>query len=111
MDVSDGLADDVGKMLRSSGLSGRLFTEKLPVHPALKEIFPGDWLDLALHGGEDYQLLFSAAPDTMGRVLALLPQPAAVVGEVIAGEPGRVSILDGRGEELASELGGWDHFG
>ena len=111
MDVSDGLADDVGKMLRSSGLSGRLFTEKLPVHPALKEIFPGDWLDLALHGGEDYQLLFSAAPDTMGRVLALLPHPAAVVGEVIAGEPGRVSILDGRGEELASELGGWDHFG
>ena len=111
MDVSDGLADDAGKMLRSSGLSARLFTEKLPVHSALKEIFPQDWLDLALHGGEDYQLLFAADPDTMDRVLALLPQPAAVVGEVIEGEPGRVSILDGQGEELASESGGWDHFG
>ena len=114
MDISDGLADDTGKLLRSSGLAGRLYAEKVPVHPALKEAFPQDWLDLALHGGEDYQLLFAASPGLMEQVLALLPQPVAVVGEVVAGKPGQVSILDVHGQEVAagsSGSGGWDHFG
>ena len=110
MDVSDGLADDLGKMMRSSGLSARLFVDKLPVHPALKKMFPRDWVDLALHGGEDYQILFAAAPETMDRALALLPQPVVVVGEVLMGQPGRVSISDNQGREWASETEGWDHF-
>lgn len=116
MDISDGLADDAGKLLRSSslgssGLAGRLYAENLPVHPALKETFPQEWLELALHGGEDYQLLFAADPGRMEQVLALLPQPAAVVGEVVAGEPGRISILDVHGQEIAIHSAGWDHFG
>ena len=111
MDISDGLADDAGKLLRSSGHAARLYAEKMPVHPFLKEAFPREWLDLALHGGEDYQLLFAASPEMMEIVLPLLPQPVAVVGEVVVGEPGRVSILDGRGREVAKHSGGWDHFG
>ncbi len=111
MDISDGLADDAGKLLRSSGLAARIYAEKVPVHPDLKEAFPQDWLDLALHGGEDYQLLFAASPEIMDHVLPLLPRPAAVVGEVVAGDPGRITILDLQGQEVAAGSAGWDHFG
>ena len=60
MDVSDGLADDLGKLCRASGLSARLDAERIPAHPYLKEVYPDDYLGLALHGGEDYLLLFTA---------------------------------------------------
>ncbi|MCH7713378.1 MAG: hypothetical protein IIC99_07125 [Chloroflexi bacterium] len=114
MDISDGLADDTGKLVRSSGLAARLYAEKVPVHPALKETFPQEWLDLALYGGEDYQLLFAASPHLMEQVLELLPQPVTVVGEVVTGGPGQVYVLDADGKEMAAGPGGaagWDHFG
>ena len=114
MDISDGLADDTGKLVRSSGLAARLYAEKVPIHPALKETFPQEWLDLALYGGEDYQLLFAASPHLMEQVLELLPQPVTVVGEVVTGEPGQVYVLDADGKEMAAGpggAGGWDHFG
>ena len=111
MDISDGLADDAGKLLRSSGLAARIYAEKVPVHPDLKEAFPQDWLDPGIARGEDYQLLFAASPEIMDHVLPLLPRPAAVVGEVVAGDPGRITILDLQGQEVAAGSAGWDHFG
>lgn len=110
MDISDGLADDLSKLCRASGLSARLHTGRIPVHPLLKQAFPQQYLDLALNGGEDYLLLFAAPADLMERVMPQLPQGAAVVGELIAGEPGRVSMVDESGVETVAGSGGWDHF-
>ena len=110
MDVSDGLADDLAKLCRASSLSARLYSDRIPVHPLLKEAFPADCLELALYGGEDYLLLFTAPRDVMDRVMPLLPPGAAVVGELIAGEPGQVSVVDDAGVELEAANGGWDHF-
>ena len=111
MDVSDGMADDLSKLCLASGLAARIYADRLPVHPLLKQAFPGDFLDLALYGGEDYVLLFTAAPGLMKQVIPLLPEGAAVVGEVLSGEPGRVSVVDDTGEERAVRRRGWDHFG
>jgi len=111
MDVSDGLADDLGKLCLASGVSARLFAQQVPVHPLLKEAFPQRYLELALHGGEDYLLLFTAAPALMDRVMNLLPEGAAVVGEITPGQPGRVVIVDASGAEKVTRGGGWDHFG
>ena len=110
MDVSDGLADDLGKLCRASSLSARLFSDRIPVHPLLKEAFPADYLELALYGGEDYLLLFTAPADVMDRVIPQLPEGAAVVGELIAGEPGRVAVVDNAGSEAKAASAGWDHF-
>ena len=110
MDISDGLADDLGKLCRASGLSARLFADKIPAHTLLKQAFPEDWLDLALNGGEDYQLLFTAKQETMEKVLPQLPEPAAVVGAAVAGPPGRVVIVDVQGRESQTPTVGWDHF-
>lgn len=111
MDVSDGLADDLGKLCLASGVSARLFVQQIPVHPLLTEAFPQRYLELALHGGEDYLLLFTAAQELMARVMTLLPQGAAVVGEITPGHPGRVVIVDASGAEKVAGRGGWDHFG
>lgn len=111
MDVSDGMADDLSKICQASGLAARIHADRLPVHPLLKQAFPGDFVDLALYGGEDYVLLFTAAPGLMKQVIPLLPEGAAVVGEVQTGEPGRVCVVDSTGEERELSRRGWDHFG
>ena len=113
MDVSDGLADDLSKLCRASGASARLYADRVPVPPQLKEAFPEDYLELALKGGEDYLLLFTAAPELMRRLMSKLPGGAATVGEIIPGEPGRVVIVDSSGAEVVAPIyrGGWDHFG
>ncbi len=110
MDVSDGLADDLSKLCRSSGLSARIYAERVPVHPLLKQAFPNEYLDLALGGGEDYLLLFTAPAEVMARVMPQLPDGAAVLGELLAGEPGRVVVVDSDGSERPSPSAGWDHF-
>lgn len=110
MDVSDGLADDLGKLCRASGLAARIDGPRVPVHPLLKEAFPDKYLDLALYGGEDYLLLFTASPQTMELVMPKLSPSAAVIGEIVHGEPGSVSITDASGAETTAASGGWDHY-
>ena len=110
MDVSDGLADDLGKLCRASSLSARLNAERIPTHPYLKEAYPDDYLGLALLGGEDYLLLFTAPQDVMARVMPRLSDGAAVIGELLEGEPGKVSIVDETGSEVTAAKGGWDHY-
>ena len=111
MDVSDGLAGDLAKLCRSSGVSARLYADRIPVHPLLRQTFPEGYLDLALSGGEDYLLLFTANAETVGKVMPGLSEGASVVGEIIEGDPGRVTIVDHAGVETTLSAAGWDHFG
>ena len=110
MDVSDGLADDLGKLCKASGLAARIDAHRVPVHPYLSESFPDSFLELALYGGEDYLLLFTAPPATMDEVLPRLSPAAAAIGEIVPGEPGSVSIVDASGAPVSPGAGGWDHF-
>ena len=111
MDVSDGLADDLSKFCCASGMAARIYMDKVPVHPFLMQALPDDAVELALSGGEDYVLLFTAAPALMRSVLPRLPAGAAVIGETVAGEPGQVMVVDSVGAERRAGRSGWDHFG
>ena len=110
MDVSDGLADDLGKLCAASGVSATLWAESVPVDPALPAVFPEEWLDLALYGGEDYVLLFTAPPDTMAAARNRLPAGASVVGEITDGPPGEITVLNADGSPRPRGGAGWDHF-
>ncbi len=110
MDVSDGLADDLSKLCLASGVSARIFAEKVPMHPALREVFPDDCLDLALNGGEDYLLLFTAPEEVMRKVIPALPDGAGVLGEVYNREPGQITLVGADGQETTIGRAGWDHF-
>ncbi|HEU0020506.1 MAG TPA: thiamine-phosphate kinase, partial [Dehalococcoidia bacterium] len=110
MDISDGLSDDLSKLCLASGVSARIFADRIPKHSLLKEVFPDHYLDLALNGGEDYKLLFTAPPAVMERVMTQLPEGASAIGQITPGEPGRVVIVDSAGTETVAARHGWDHF-
>ncbi len=111
MDISDGLVDDLSKLCQASGVAAWLDASRIPVHPMLKEVFPQEYTNMALGGGEDYQLVFTATEELMQRVLPMLPSPAAVIGEITSGESGRVTVVDSQtGERLSTAHAGWDHF-
>lgn len=111
IDVSDGLLDDLGKMCQASGVAAIIKQDHVPFHPALEEVFPERYLEFALGGGEDYQLLFTAPPSVMERVRPFIPICASVMGEITEGTPGKVTLLDAQGNETMPPKGGWDHFG
>lgn len=112
MDLSDGLAGDLPKILNSSGVGARINLETVPVLPAVRALFPTDWPKLALHGGEDYELLCTVAPEFVDDVIAKAKDVGATltpIGEIVSGD-GLQFYLNG---ETApdQEVGAWDHFG
>jgi thiamine-monophosphate kinase len=105
MDVSDGLAGDLGHLCRMSGLGATIDEPALPYSAELRAAskhFDWDPLALALHGGEDYELLFtthpSLAPPSLDgcrvtRVAVMEPAP----GLRLRRRDGTVVSLDARG--------------
>jgi thiamine-monophosphate kinase len=94
MDLSDGLSVDLRRLCIASKVAAEI--EKPPV-------FPGASLEQALHGGEDYELLFTVRPGT--RVPRFENLPLSRIGVIRRGQAGRV-LLNGR--PLAPL--GYDHF-
>ncbi|MBI4310616.1 MAG: thiamine-phosphate kinase [Chloroflexi bacterium] len=109
MDLSDGLYDDLGKLATAGGCAVEMDAFRIPYPPALEHVFPGKAAQLALAGGEDYELLFTAPAATLERVLSRIPS-AAVVGRVVAGQPGRVTVRSEDGKPIPLQQLGWDHF-
>ncbi|MEZ5361010.1 MAG: thiamine-phosphate kinase [Bryobacterales bacterium] len=100
MDVSDGLSTDAGRMARASGVALVIETERLP-------LFPEAGLERALHGGEEYELLF-AAPSKLAIPESFEELPITRIGRV---EPGAGLWRESaRGERLPLEPEGFEHF-
>jgi thiamine-monophosphate kinase len=110
IDISDGLAADLTHICMASGVAATLHLEKLPVHPLLTRYFGRDSLKMSLAGGEDYELLFTAAPDIMKSVNAAFDPAPAIIGEITAGKPYSVSLVDEAGNPVRIDLSGWDHY-
>ena len=91
IDVSDGLVDDLSKLCQASRVSAQIRAYQVPFDPLLKQAFPEDHLHLALNGGEDYALVFTAPPRLMSDVLLQLPPPNAVIGDILANNSGKVT--------------------
>ena len=106
MDVSDGLIADAGKMCAASGVGAVIEADRVPASAELRRAFPKDWRDLALAGGEDYELVFTAPSETLARAQGMLETPVTVVGRIVEGEG--VEVVGQLGSSAAS--GGWDHF-
>ncbi|MEE4376175.1 MAG: thiamine-phosphate kinase [Candidatus Competibacteraceae bacterium] len=70
IDISDGLAQDLGHILESSGLGASLQVDQLPYSPALAT-YADTAIAMALAGGDDYELCFTAPPAQVERILDL----------------------------------------
>jgi thiamine-monophosphate kinase len=112
IDVSDGLLGDAGKLAQASGCGVRLAWEQLPVSPQLATV-AGEVRarEMALTGGEDYELCFTVASENVSRMMQDLP-PAqwgyTAIGE-LTDVPGAMVTRGGTVMEFSHS--GWDHFG
>lgn len=114
IDLSDGLASDLGHLGEDNQLGATVYAEEVPLSAAIQSLATAigrDPLSWALHGGEDYELLLTAPPDRVGELIAAV-QAVGVrltdVGELTAGTGIWLQRPDGRREPLSGTS--WRHF-
>jgi thiamine-monophosphate kinase len=111
IDISDGLIADLSHLCRASRVGARIDIDRIPIHPAVKNGFGDRSLEMALSGGEDYELLFTASTGVIDRVKARASFPVTVIGEVVADKTGRViTLVDREGRPYKPAGTGWQHF-
>jgi len=105
IDLSDGLSTDLAHLCRESRVGAEIETAELPIHPLAAKT--ADPLALALHGGEDYELLFAARPDVrMPRSIAGVS--ISRIGTLTRGS--KITLVDATGRRTPLTPGGWEHF-
>jgi len=110
IDISDGLLADLGHVCRASAVGAQIRLADVPVHPAARRAFGDRSLEMALSGGEDYELLFTAPLPVIERARQDISVPVTIVGS-ITGETERIVLVDESGKEVRRGRGGWEHFG
>ncbi len=112
LDVSDGLLQDLGHMCEESHTGAIVEAARLPLSEGYSSILSPDAWDLALTGGEDYELLFSApvADRSLLQTLAQTCQCAITRIGTIALEGEGITVLDAAGQPYTPAHAGHDHF-
>jgi thiamine-monophosphate kinase len=119
MDISDGLSTDLARLCAASGVGARIYAAKLPAARVPAELARRglDPLELALDGGEDYELLFTVPRRLAQRLLAPRVRhalrrvgrvPLTCIGDVTRQR--RMVLVDARGRSRALLPRGWDPF-
>ena len=117
IDISDGLSTDLTHLCHASGLAARIDQAALPIHP-LAAGLPGkrtavlrSGFDLALHGGEDYELLFTAPPSArIPRTLAgVTIHRVGTMHQAVPNQP-LIAMKMWDGLSVAVQPAGWQHF-
>lgn len=102
---------DLPRLCQASGVGARTFKDKIPL-PEIPSQFLRlhiDPLQLALHGGEDYELLFTVPPRLAPRLGRAPAAPSLkMIGEITRGREILLVASDGTASKLPSF--GWDHF-
>jgi thiamine-monophosphate kinase len=101
IDISDGLSTDLGHVCEESKTGAVVFAASLPAIPGK------DGLTFALHGGDEYELLFTARPNRrIPKQIAGVP--VTRIGEITRGRQVKLAAPNGKVELL--KPGGWEHF-
>lgn len=112
IDISDGLVADLGHVLDASGVGATILTAKLPLSKRLVQLHGMEAaVTLALTGGDDYELLFTAPRERQSEIerrLKGLDCPVACIGSVDA-QPG-LRCLEASGHGLTLTETGYTHF-
>jgi thiamine-monophosphate kinase len=106
IDISDGLSTDLNHICEESGVGAEILAKAIPRATIGKNDQPVD-LKFALHGGDDYELLFTARPE---RLLppAISGIPVTCIGEIKHAK--KVSMISETEKRSALDPQGWQHF-
>lgn len=115
IDISDGLSTDLGHLCKASGVGARVRTTSIPCVEIPRSLSRFarerklDPLQMALHGGDDYELLFTV-PRRVAERLQRAPEfrDITAIGEIEGGK--RILLLDASGHAKPLKPGGWDPF-
>lgn len=106
IDISDGLSSDLAHICEASRVGAEIEAELLPIAPEVRDFFSRDAsLDLALNGGEDFQLLFTGNEERVRE--AGLPQVTRI--GTITADPGSIELISADGRAVLMP-NGYQHF-
>jgi thiamine-monophosphate kinase len=115
MDISDGLSSDLFRICKASKVGARLFADRIfrdQIPAALAKRLrrrSSDTLDMALHGGDDYELLFTVPKHRSGRLQGAPGfSDLRTIGEIRRGT--EISLVGANGNAQKLKPAGWDSF-
>jgi len=108
IDVSDGLAADLGHVLTASGVGADIRVKQLPLSAAYCSLAPADDWQAAVSAGDDYELCFTLPAEQEAATLAALGCDCTRIGE-ISSSPG-LRWWDANDRQLTLNNAGFDHF-
>ncbi|MEO7672953.1 MAG: thiamine-phosphate kinase [Pyrinomonadaceae bacterium] len=103
IDISDGLSSDLAHICVASGVGARIYEEKIPIDPNLFVLDKSHnhYLELALHGGEDFELLFTVDEKKLSAfnspVFTIIGEVTATIGIIELIRDGKTEILQPKG--------------
>lgn len=110
IDISDGLASELMHLCEQSNVGAYIEEGKVPIHPDAERTaidFKMDPITCALHGGEDYELLFTIHPDDLEKI-RFMPE-VFIIGEITPPSDGlKLHTTGGNIHTLKAQ--GWNHF-
>ncbi len=112
LDLSDGLAGDLMHILRASKVAAEIELSSLPIDSAVTQsVTPDQALQLALGGGDDYELCFTVPSEhepQLEELATALTLPLTRIGTITEGTPQISWYHQGKSVEL--HISGWEHF-
>jgi len=112
IDISDGLSSDLNHLCTESKVGALIDASSIPIDPFVKDLSGRRALDplmLALHGGEDFELLFTVKPESIANLPTRVDGVSVTrIGEITEASDG-VRISEGS-RTWNLEPGGWEHF-
>jgi thiamine-monophosphate kinase len=111
MDLSDGLSSDLRRLCAASGVGAKIHAANLPLAESAGKLSMSRsaLLQLALHGGDDYELLFTVAPAKSKKMPAKFAGLALTcIGEITRAR--KILLVDEAGQASPLAAGGWDAF-
>jgi len=110
IDISDGLILDLKHICEASQVGARIEIDRVPIQSEVTANFGDSALELALAGGEDYELLFTASEESIDRISKAILCPVTVIGNTVADNIGQVILVDREGKPVNLPQAGWEHF-
>jgi thiamine-monophosphate kinase len=113
IDVSDGLIDDLSKMINRQNLSFHLFENKIPISKNLNNLIKKQKLNKInlISNGDDYQVLFTADLNK-SRIIQNASKSTGIkitkIGKIVSGKD-RSSIIDEKGKQIRAKSKGYIH--